>query len=228
MPELKVAWESLKFGGAMVYPLLFLGVLAVAIIIDRSVLYARCLRLPTALADLVETFGFSWVELEKQLKELGPRNAYGRFLQVVADNRTKPAWWVESRAGDEAGRIEKTLTRGLWVLETIVTGAPLLGLLGTITGMMQSFNVIGASSLVAPTQVTAGVAQALIATALGLLIAVMALFAFNLFSRMQSHALDTMERLGSRLVDHIRLDQEGGESLAGRRQPVAAGSAALR
>ena len=228
MSELKVAWESLKFGGAMVYPLLFLGVLAVAIIIDRSVLYARCLRLPTALADLVETFGFSWVELEKQLKDLGPRNAYGRFLQVVADNRSKPAWWVESRAGDEAGRIEKTLTRGLWVLETIVTGAPLLGLLGTITGMMQSFNVIGASSLVAPTQVTAGVAQALIATALGLLIAVMALFAFNLFSRMQSHALDTMERLGSRLVDHIRLDQEGGESLAGRRQAVAAGSAALR
>ena len=147
---------------------------------------------------------------------------------MIADNRTKPAWWVESRAGDEAGRIEKTLTRGLWVLETIVTGAPLLGLLGTITGMMQSFNVIGASSLVAPTQVTAGVAQALIATALGLLIAVMALFAFNLFSRMQSHALDTMERLGSRLVDHIRLDQEGGDAIASRRQPVAAGSASLR
>jgi hypothetical protein len=45
---------------------------------------------------------------------------------------------------------------------------------------------------------------------------------------MQSHALATMERLGSRLVDHIRLDQEGGESLASRRQAVAAGSAALR
>ena len=222
MPELKVAWESLKFGGAMVYPLLFLGVLAVAIIIDRSVLYARCLRLPAALADLVETFGFSWAELEKMLAELGPRNAYGRFLQVIADNRNKPAWWVESRAEDEAGAIEKVLNRGLWVLETVVTAAPLMGLLGTITGMMQSFNVIGASSLVAPTQVTAGVAQALIATALGLLIAVIALFAFNLFSRMQSHALDVMERLGSRLVDHIRLDQEGGEAITDRRQSVAA------
>ncbi len=222
MQELGVAWNAIRYGGAMVYPLLGLGVLAIAIIIDRSVLYARCLRLPSTVAELVETFGFSWAELEKQLHKLGPRNAYGRFLQVIADNRNKPAWWVESRAGDEAGRIEKTLTRGLWVLETIVTGAPLLGLLGTITGMMQSFNVIGASTLVAPTQVTAGVAQALIATALGLLIAVISLFAFNLFSRMQTHALDVMERLGSRLVDHIRLDQEGGnESAVERRQAVA-------
>jgi biopolymer transport protein ExbB len=222
MQEIGSAWQAIEFGGAMVYPLLVLGVLAIAIIIDRSVLYTRCLRMPTALADLVETFGFSWTELEKQLKDLGPRNAYGRFLQVIADNRSQPAWWVESRAGDEARRIEKTLARGLWVLETIVTGAPLLGLLGTITGMMQSFNIIGASTLVAPTQVTAGVAQALIATALGLLIAVLSLFAFNLFSRMQSQALDTMERLGSRLVDHIRLDQEGGEAAPGLRAAAIA------
>src|ERR1700678_1853648 len=210
MQEVAVAWQALKFGGAMVYPLLALGVLAIAIIIDRGVLYSRCLRLPGAVADLVETFGFSWTELEKQLKLVGPRNAYGRFLQVIADNRNQPAWWVESRAGDEARRIEKTLARGLWVLETVVTAAPLLGLLRTITGLMESFNVIGASTLVAPTQVTAGVAQALIATALGLLIAIFALFGFNLFARTQSYALDRMERLGSRLIDHIRLDQENG------------------
>jgi biopolymer transport protein ExbB len=50
---------------------------------------------------------------------------------------------------------------------------------------------------------------------------VLALFAFNLFSRMQSQALDTMERLGSRLVDHIRLDQEGGEATAPIPRPAA-------
>ena len=208
MHDVLAAWNAIKFGGAMVYPLLALGVLAIVIIIDRAVLYARCLRLPVELANLVETFGFSWVELEERLNELGPRNAYGRFLQVIADNRTKPAWWVESRAGDEAGDIEKSLSRGLWVLETVVTAAPLMGLLGTITGMMQAFKVIGGSGLVAPTQVTAGVAQALIATALGLLIALFALFGFNFFARMQSQALDHLERLGSRLLDHIRLDEE--------------------
>jgi biopolymer transport protein ExbB len=208
MHLIQTAWDSLRYGGAMVYPLLVLGVLAIAIILDRAVAYFRCLRLPAALANLVETYGFSWEELETQLGRLGSASAYGRFLKVIADNRTEPAWWVESRAGDEAGLIEKVLNRGLWLLETVVTAAPLMGLLGTITGMMAAFNVIGSSGLVAPHEVTAGVAQALIATALGLFIALIALFGFNFFSRMQSRAMDRMERLGSRLVDHIRLDQE--------------------
>ena len=208
MQEVAAAWQALKLGGAMVYPLLALGALGLIIIVDRAVVYARLLRLPRNLLELVETYEFSWSELEAGLFRLPAGNAYRRFLGVIASNRTRPAWWVESRAGDEAGSIEKTLNRGLWMLETVVTGAPLMGLLGTITGMMQAFKVIGASSLVAPTQVTAGVAQALIATALGLLIAIFALFGFNFFARLQSYAIDRMERLGSRLTDHIRLDQE--------------------
>ncbi len=217
MQELAGAWEALKFGGVMVYPLLCLGALAFVIILDRAVTYRRTLRLSRSLLELVETYDFSWSDLEKQLETLSPANAYRRFLQVIATNREQPAWWVEARAGNEAGSIEKVLGRGLWVLETVVTAAPLMGLLGTITGMMQSFKVIGASSLVAPTQVTAGVAQALIATALGLLIAIVALFGFNFFARTQSHALDRMERLGSRLIDHIRLDQENGGADASAR-----------
>ncbi len=208
MNELRSGLNELQYGGAMVYPLLFLGVVAVLIILDRAVAYYRCLRLPRSLAELVETYGFSWEDLDRQLVALAPVNVYRRFFGVIGDNRDKPAWWVESRAGDEAGDIEKGLGRGLWVLETVVTAAPLMGLLGTITGMMQAFKVIGGSGLVAPTQVTSGVAQALISTALGLLIALFALFGFNFFARMQSQALDHLERLGSKLIDHIRLDEE--------------------
>lgn len=211
MQELSTAWSALRDGGPMVYPLLLLGVVALMIILDRAVAYYRMLQLPAALDELIETYGFAWPQLERTLETLRPVNAYRRFLAVIAANREQPAWWVESRAGDEAGRIEKSLGRGLWVLETVVTAAPLLGLLGTITGMMQSFKIIGGAGLVAPTQVTAGVAQALIATALGLLIAILALFGFNFFARIQSHALDRMEQLGSKLVDHIRLDQANRE-----------------
>jgi biopolymer transport protein ExbB len=209
MNELRNALNELQYGGAIVYPLLFLGVVAVLIILDRAVAYYRSLRLPRSLSALVETYGFKWEELDRQLAALAPVNVYRRFFEVISDNRGKPAWWVESRAGDEAGDIEKHLSRGLWILETVVTAAPLLGLLGTIAGMMQAFKVIGGSGLVAPTQVTSGVAQALISTALGLLIALFALFGFNFFARTQSQALDHLERLGSKLIDHIRLDEEG-------------------
>jgi biopolymer transport protein ExbB len=211
MNELRVAWEALSYGGAMVYPLLLLGALALVIMLDRAVAYWRSLRLPEEVGGLIETYGFAWKDLDREIQQLGPHNAYGRFFGVISANRDHPAWWVESRAGDEAGRIEKTLSRGLWILETVVTAAPLMGLLGTITGMMQAFEVIGGSGLVAPTRVTSGVAQALISTALGLLIALIALFGFNFFSRAQSGALDHMERLGSKLADHIRLDQESGD-----------------
>lgn len=212
MENLHEILGALKFGGAMVYPLLLLAVIAAAIMFDKAWVYWRYVRLSQTLLDLAETYGFSWDDMEQQLKTIGPRNYFVRFFRVIADNRTKPAWWVESRAGDEAQVIEKALSRGIWVLETVVTAAPLLGLLGTIAGMMHSFNVIGSAGLVDPSGVTGGVAQALIATALGLLIAVVALFAFNFFSRLQSQTLDEMERLGTRLIDNIRMGEHEKEA----------------
>lgn len=209
MQDLQEAIVALKFGGAMVYPLLALAVLALVVILDKTFVYRRYVRLPGPLLELVETYGFAWDDLDRALAELGPRNYFTRFFRIIMSNRAKPVWWVESRAGDEAQQIEKALSRGLWVLETVVTAAPLLGLLGTITGMMHAFNLIGTGGLVDPTGVTGGVAQALIATALGLFIALIALFAFNFLSRLQSQTLDEMERLGTRLIDHIRLDAHG-------------------
>ncbi len=210
MQGLNEAWEAIHFGGAMVYPLLVLGVVALFIMTDKAYVYLRYVRIPQTLVRLVETYGFSWNELEKQVDSMQSKHYFVRFFRPILENREKPAWWVESRAADEAQLIEKSMSRGLWVLETVVTAAPLLGLLGTITGMMHAFKLIGGGGLVDPSGVTAGVAQALIATALGLFIALICLFAFNFFSRLQSQILDEMERLGTRLLDHIRMDQEGG------------------
>ena len=97
------------------------------------------------------------------------------------------------------------------ILETTVTAAPLLGLLGTITGMVRAFKLFGAEGLVDPRGVTGGVAEALIATAVGLFIALVALFAYNYFSYRVAQVMDEMEQLGTRIIDHIRLNGSENE-----------------
>lgn len=190
----------------MMIPLSILCIFATALIIDKILFYKKFLQLPQSLLILVETYGFNWDALETQLKNLPAENSYRKFLTVILQNKKRPTWWIESRANDEAKLIEKKLASGLWILETVITAAPLLGLLGTIVGMMTSFKLIGENSLVNPVGITGGVAEALIATGFGLFIAIFSLFAFNYFSRRQDQVLDELERLGTRVVDHIKLD----------------------
>lgn len=212
MEPMQQAFIALELGGVTMYPLFFLAVLATAIILEKGFLYWRYARLPSTLRELVVGGDFAWPELERQLLALSRRNYLGRFLRAILSHRLRPAAWLESRATDEAKAIEEILNRGLWVLETIVTAAPLLGLLGTITGMMQAFKLFGAHGLVDPAGVTGGVAQALIATAFGLLIALVALFGFNFYSRREAYILDQLERLGTCLIERVVADQQGQES----------------
>ena len=201
---------ALRVGGVTIYPLLLLAGVAGVVIVEKAFVFVARARPPARVLALVETYGFAWEELERALGELDPRNYVGRFFRVIADNRTRPAWWVESRAKEQASLIEQSLARWLWVLETIVTAAPLLGLLGTITGMIRAFKLFGTEGLVDPRGVTAGVAEALIATGVGLFIALFALFAFNYFSHRQARVMDELEQLGTRLVDAIRLSEKEG------------------
>ena len=208
MEQVSDVINTLRVGGMAVYPLGLLAVIAIVIVIDKLFLFFVQTRLPRDLVPLVESYGFGWDSLAQRLDRLGTHNHFARFLNVILDNRAHPVWWVESRAADEAALIEKSLARWLWILETIVTAAPLLGLLGTITGMIRSFKLFGNQGLVDPAGVTGGVAEALIATALGLFVALIALFAFNYCSDRQARIMDEMERLGTRVIDHIRLDTQ--------------------
>jgi len=200
---------ALHASGIFIYPLLVVGLIGVASSVDRLYVFLRYARLPAGVSRHLADPLYAWEGFRDLLSRAAPHNGYVRFFKAIMDNANRPLWWIESRAADEAALVERQLGQGLWVLETVVTAAPLLGLLGTISGMIGAFRLFGASRAVDPGAVTGGVAEALIATAIGIVIALLALSAYNFFSHRQSVVLDEMERLGTRLIDRIRMDREG-------------------
>lgn len=208
LDELRPAGAMLAHGGWAVAPLLAMAIAATVVILDKAFLYARAMRLPRSFGGRLDDPARGLAEIERAIAGLRPGHMVGGFLASILLQRDRPLWWIESRAGDAARGVEEALGRGLWVLETVVTAAPLVGLLGTILGMMQSFRLFGDAGPFDPGGVTAGVAEALIATALGLLVALVALFGFNWLSRLQARSMDELERLGTQLVDRLRLAKE--------------------
>jgi biopolymer transport protein ExbB len=91
------------------------------------------------------------------------------------------------------------LKQRLTILDTIITLAPLLGLLGTVTGMIGSFGIMSQVGIGQPHAVTGGVAEALIATATGLLIAILTLVPYNYFTNRAEREMEEIEYYASRL-----------------------------
>ena len=122
----------------------------------------------------------------------------------------------------------KRFGRGLPVLDTCITVAPLLGLLGTVTGMMHSFSLMG-GDLGAPGAITGGISEALIATACGLVIAIVALLPFNYLNARLDEARHQIEAAATRL--ELLMKNRGKPAAAGHEEeegfklaaPAAAG-----
>jgi biopolymer transport protein ExbB len=113
---------------------------------------------------------------------------------------------MKNRAEEWIPRLERRIE----VVDTVITAAPLMGLLGTITGMMSSFRVLSENGVNEPHAITGGVAEALIATATGLVIALLCLVAYNhLSSRVKSFVCE-IESAASRLIEARLAAQAAG------------------
>lgn len=106
------------------------------------------------------------------------------------------------------------LSRGLWILETVVTAAPLLGLLGTIMGIIETFKALSAAGISDPSQVSAGMGTALYATGLGIAIALVCLLGNNFLQSRMEHINEMLKVLLIRAgMPHTR-QQKAGPAVA--------------
>jgi biopolymer transport protein ExbB len=190
-------------GGPVMVPLLACSIISLAVVIERMIFWrtAQSRGPVEELLQLVERREFSKAtELGGKL-DLPAARVLSAGLAHRNPSLTKA---LEVAAQAEIPVLKKRLT----ILDTIITLAPLLGLLGTITGMISSFGIMSETGLGQPHAVTGGVAEALIATAAGLLIAILTLIPYNYFSNRAERELEEIEYYGSRL-ELLLAEQEG-------------------
>ena len=181
-------------GGIVMIPLLACSLISLALTIERFVFWAK-LKTKDVLDQILSLVEKG--EFEQALK-LGKNSSQpiARVLAAgIAHRNPAPAKAMEALAQAEI----PVLKSRLGVLDTIVTLAPLLGLLGTVVGMIGSFDVMSEAGMGQPHAITGGVAEALIATATGLLIAILTLVSYNYFTAKVEREMDRMEHFSSSL-----------------------------
>ncbi|MFA5042570.1 MAG: MotA/TolQ/ExbB proton channel family protein [Kiritimatiellia bacterium] len=181
-------WSVILKGGPVMWPLMICSLLSATITIERLLFWWRQ-RMSAQRAE--------WLDQLMQETECGEFDQAIRIARlhpfaatrILAAGLKHHAYGLEGSlevaAGDEIARMK----HGLTALDTVITLAPLLGILGTVLGIIRSFRILGAVEIQDPGAVIAGLAEALIATAAGLIIAMVTLVPYNaLVSKIQREA----------------------------------------
>ena len=205
-------------GGYVMIPLLALSVVSLALSIERTWFWATTHR-PGRVRSLVQ--------LNDALRR-GRREAAGALVTDDHSPFGRVAAALLRQGSTNAVAVEAVeqqrprLDRFMVTLSTIITAAPLLGILGTVVGIIESFRILGSqSTLTDPREVAGGIATALLTTALGLVVALMTLFPYMVFRSHVDRALGRLESVVAAAQQGESLDASPGEGPAPRMRPAA-------
>lgn len=198
MPDLfQTIATSFRLGGPVMYPLTALSLLAAVLIGERTVFWSRH-RLRRSWFDPLLARLRSGNLADARRLARRDRSIYGWFAQAVIDQLESGAPVPEHLARDLIESARGPLERFAVTLSTIITAAPLLGILGTVVGIINSFGLLGSRDVIAdPAMVADGIAQALYTTAFGLIIALGTLFPYAWFRAQADRALARLEALAA-------------------------------
>lgn len=202
--------ELMSQGGYVMWPLLVLSVLALGLILERAWFYARTNSSGVVgrVARMTKLMRAGKHGEAKALAE-ADGTVYGHVARALLNTEAGKAP-TEALAIDAIESQRRRLERFMPTLSTIITAAPMLGILGTVLGIIASFEAISVQAqatggMTDPREVGSGIAEALLTTATGLIIAVATLFPYNALRTQVDRTLSRLESLGAAAV-------EGGKS----------------
>lgn len=205
-------------GGPLMYPIVALLVVGLAVIIDRAVAFNAATRNNKALtADVIALLEENDIEGAAELcaKIGGPVAAVllvgiQKFGKLVSKDEKRSnaemSAIVKTSMEDYAPQIVATMDRNIGILPIVAGLSPLLGMTGTVTGMINSFDSMATQTNLEATAVSGGISEALITTAAGLLVAMPAVIAYNIFTKLEDGAVSEIDKACTALVDFIALD----------------------
>lgn len=186
-------WELVKAGGWLMLPLVLCSIFTVAITLERFIRLKKSLILPKNLLlnsiQNIETV-IQKLQQDQALKNSTLGRIFAAGFQSKQHNEQFARAQMESTASQEIGYLEKNIN----FLGTLSAVAPLLGLLGTVLGIIESFFVIDLGNNSNPTMMIPGISKALITTAAGMFIAIPALFAYRYFQRLVQEYIAELEQ----------------------------------
>lgn len=196
-------WQFLVKGGIIMIPLAICSIVGLAIVLEKTLsLRRKKVIVPEIVSVLENIKGPDDINLGLSIckKHEGP---FANIIRVGLENRELPKEEIKEALNDQGRQEVYTLERGLVILETVAGIAPLLGLLGTVIGILKVFNVISELGVGQAAALSGGISEALITTIIGLSIGIPAVVVFNFFTNKAEELILEIEKYSSAILKKV-------------------------
>lgn len=204
--------EFLSKGGFIIYPLLLCSIIGLSIVIEKAFSLRRKKVIVPEIESVIHNIkGPGDIGLAQSICEKF-RGPFANIIRVGLETRGSSAEEIKEALSDQGRQEVYHLERGLVILETVASIAPLLGLLGTVIGILKVFNVISSLGVGQARAMSGGISEALITTIVGLSIGIPALVGYNYFSSKAERLILQIEKNSGILLRKVTRFKRKGKS----------------
>ncbi len=197
-------FNVLAQGGLTMIPLSICSILALAIIIEKFIVYRQRKVFNPEIMSVIRNISSPEdfpISLSICNNYHGP---FSHLIRIIIQNYDQPIEDIKEDVADQGRQEIRFLERGLTLLETVAAISPILGLLGTVLGMIKVFSIISLQGVGDAASLSSGISEALISTAVGLSIGIPALVFYNYFDRRANDIILDLENISNELIRKIR------------------------